>query len=102
MDSINDEWEKFISSSYDDEYSDNIEELNTISNENISFTTSDRMDSSNEEIPKATEIYISTKSKIAYLNREIDLKEIFWNIPIVPYAMPKNGVIKKQILFKKI
>ena len=99
MDSINDEWEKFISSSYDDEYSDNIEELNTISNENISFTTSDRMDSSNEEIPKATEIYISTKSKIAYLNREIDLKEIFWNIPIVPYAMPKNGVIKKQIKF---
>jgi hypothetical protein len=99
MDSINDEWEKFISSSYDDEYSDNIEELKTISDENISFTISDRVDSNNKEIPKATEIYISTKSKIAYLNREIDLKEIFWNIPIVPYAMPKNGVIKKQIKF---
>jgi len=99
MDSINDEWEKFISSSYDDEYSENIEELNTISDENISFTINDRMDTNSEEIPKATEIYISTKSKIAYLNREIDLKEIFWNIPIVPYAMPKNGVIKKQIKF---
>ena len=99
MDSINDEWEKFISSSYDDEYSENIEELNTITDENINFTTSDRTDSNSEEIPKATEIYISTKSKIAYLNREIDLKEIFWNIPIVPYAMPKNGVIKKQIKF---
>jgi len=99
MDSINDEWEKFISSSYDDEYSENIEELNTISDENTSFTINDRMNSNNEEIPKATEIYISTKSKIAYLNREIDLKEIFWNIPIVPYAMPKNGVIKKQIKF---
>jgi len=99
MDSINDKWEKFISSSYDDEYSENIEELNTISDENISFTINDRMDTNSEEIPKATEIYISTKSKIAYLNREIDLKEIFWNIPIVPYAMPKNGVIKKQIKF---
>jgi len=99
MDSINDEWEKFISSSYDDEYSENIEELNTISDENISFTINDRMETNSEEIPKATEIYISTKSKIAYLNREIDLKEIFWNIPIVPYAMPKNGVIKKQIKF---
>jgi hypothetical protein len=99
MDSINDEWEKFISSSYDDEYSENIEELNTITDENINFTISDRIDSNSEEIPKATEIYISTKSKIAYLNREIDLKEIFWNIPIVPYAMPKNGVIKKQIKF---
>jgi len=99
MDSINDEWEKFISSSYDDEYSENIEELNTISDENISFTINDRTDSNNEEIPKATDIYISTKSKIAYLNREVDLKEIFWSIPIVPYAVPKNGVIKKQIKF---
>ena len=99
MDSINDEWEKFISSSYDDEYSENIEELNTISDENITFTINDRTDSNNEEIPKATDIYISTKSKIAYLNREIDLKGIFWSIPIVPYAIPKNGVIKKQIKF---
>ena len=40
MDSINDEWEKFISSSYDDEYSENIEELNTITDENINFTKS--------------------------------------------------------------
>ena len=99
MDSINDEWEKFISSSYDDEYSENIEEINTISDENITFTINDRTDSNNEEIPKATDIYISTKSKIAYLNREIDLKGIFWSIPIVPYAIPKNGVIKKQIKF---
>lgn len=99
MDTIDDEWAKFISSSYDDEYTDSIEELNTVSDENTSLIVSDRTDSNNEEIPKATEIYISTKSKIAYLNREIDLKEIFWNIPIVPYAMPKNGVIKKQIKF---
>jgi hypothetical protein len=100
MESINDEWEKFISSSYNEyDYNDNNAELKTISEENIKFTTSCRPDSNNEEIPKATDIYISTKSKIAYLNREIDLKEIFWKIPIVPYAMPKNGVIKKQIKF---
>jgi hypothetical protein len=99
MNTIDNEWAKFISSSYDDEYADSIKELNNVSDENTSFIVSDRMDLNNEEIPKATEIYISTKSKIAYLNREIDLKEIFWNIPIVPYAMPKNGVIKKQIKF---
>jgi hypothetical protein len=100
MDSINDEWEKFISHSYNEhDYTDHIKELKTISDENIRFTISDRSDSNNEEIPKATDIYISTKSKIAYLNREIDLKNIFWNIPIVPYAMPKNGVIKKQMKF---
>lgn len=100
MDSINDEWEKFISNSYNEHnYSDHIGELKTTSDENISFTISDRTDLNNEEIPKATEIYISTKSKIAYLNREIDLNDVFWNIPIVPYAMPKNGVIKKQKKF---
>ena len=98
MNSINDEWEKFMSSSYNDEYSEkNEEQLNTTTDENISFTISDRTYLNSEEIPKSTEIYISTKSKIAYLNREIDLKEIFWNIPIVPYAMPKNGVVKKQM-----
>lgn len=100
MVSINDEWEKFISSSYDDEYCDTIEELDVPYDEtNVEINNNDRSDLNNGEIPKASEIYISTKSKIAYLNREIDLKEIFWNIPVVPYAMPKNGVIKKQIKF---
>lgn len=51
-----------------------------------------------ENIPEASEIYISTKSKIAYLNMPINLK-IFWNIPIILYSMPKNGVIKKQMKF---
>ena len=54
------------------------------------------------DIPIATEIYISTKSKIAYLNQAIDLKKIFWDIPVIPYAMPKNGVIKKQIKFNSV
>lgn len=99
MNSIDDEWAKFISCSYDDECGESIHESNTSFDESTTFTTDDRVDPNNEEIPKASEIYISTKSKIAYLNREIDLKEIFWNIPIVPYAMPKNGVIKKQIKF---
>jgi hypothetical protein len=46
--------------------------------------------------PEPTEIYISTKSKIAYLTQTVDLN-IFWKIPIISYATPKNGVIKKQI-----
>lgn len=54
--------------------------------------------SSNIAIPEPSNIYISTKSKIAYLTDPIDLK-IFWDIPIIPYATAKNGVIKKQIKF---
>ena len=47
--------------------------------------------------PKCSDIYISTKTKIAYLNSVIDLYDIFWKIPIVEYHLQKVGVIKKQI-----
>jgi hypothetical protein len=52
--------------------------------------------------PKPTNIYISTKTKIAYLNTPIELKDIFWNIPVIPYAVPRNGVIKKQMKFNSL
>jgi hypothetical protein len=48
--------------------------------------------------PVPTPIYISTKSKIAYLLNPIDLP-MFWEIPVMPYSTPSNGVIKKQIKF---
>ena len=50
-----------------------------------------------KESPKCSEIYISTKTKIAFLNSSINLTEIFWKIPILKYEIPKEGVIKKQI-----
>ena len=40
-------------------------------------------------------IYISTKTMIIHLNRAIDLDSLFWEIPITPYYLPKDGVIKK-------
>tara|TARA_Y100001970_G_C14235843_1_gene861725 strand:- start:2455 stop:3513 length:1059 start_codon:yes stop_codon:yes gene_type:complete len=50
-----------------------------------------------KESPKCSDIYISTKTKIAYLNSEINLINIFWKIPIIKYENPSEGVIKKQI-----
>ena len=47
--------------------------------------------------PKCTPIYISTKTNIAYLNTPIDIKNVFWEIPIISYSHPGEGVIKKQI-----
>ena len=47
--------------------------------------------------PKSEELYISTKSKIGYLTKNIDLSNVFWKIPIIPYYHNKEGVIKKQI-----
>lgn len=102
VENIDDEWEKFISNDYDE---DDDAEPNDSSNEitlNITEDIIGENDRNTCEIPKATEIYISTKSKIAYLNREIDLKAIFWQIPVIQYSMPKNGVIKKQMKFNSL
>ena len=51
----------------------------------------------NRETPKCSEIYISTKTKIAYLNTPIDLFDIFWKIPVIKYEIPKEGVLKKHL-----
>lgn len=43
------------------------------------------------------ELIISTKTKVLFLNRPIDIHSIFWNIPVIDYWIPESGVIKKQI-----
>ena len=98
---IDKEWENFISSNYDDDdISCDGEEVNEIlqqtTEEFMSANLSADMDS---EAPKSTNIYISTKTKIAYLNTPIDLKLLFWQVPVIPYAKPCNGVVKKQMKF---
>ena len=77
-----DAWDQFLDDNYDEEV--DIEEVKDVNVANI---------------PKCSDIYISTKTKIAYLNKPINLKETFWNIPILDYSQPKNGVIKKQIKY---
>lgn len=49
---------------------------------------------------KITPIYISTKTKIAYLNQPVNIYEIFWKIPVQHYYQRCEGVIKKQIKFQ--
>merc|ERR1712196_308571 len=49
--------------------------------------------------PICSDIYISTKTIICYLNKHIDLKHVFWKLPIVPYHNPHEGIIKKQIKY---
>ena len=98
---IDQEWAQFMlpksnedSSDEDDIYNDDI----------VSANLNDMVETTNNSIvaPKSTEIYISTKSKIAYLNQEIDLKKIFWGIHVTPYSTPTNGVIKKQMKFNSM
>ena len=55
-----------------------------------------------KETPKCTDIYISTKTKISYLNSPIKLADVFWKIPILPYHTQKEGVVKKQMKFNSM
>ena len=97
---IDDEWENFISSGYSDDISSDDEEINEIVKQtNEEFISANLSSDLTSLAPKATDIYISTKTKIAYLDRIIDLKKLFWDIPVIPYAKPSNGVIKKQMKF---
>ena len=103
---VDDEWENFISADYNDASTD--DDNDNENNNNEEDFTNRRQNSVDFEMnknlvpPKANNIYISTKSKIAYLNSEINLKEIFWKVPIIPYATPTNGVIKKQMKFNSL
>ena len=100
---IDDEWSKFlesgdISDSDDQDYINDNDNDNDTDYDNKS-TTSDysiSIVSKNTPIPQPTPIYISTKSKITVLDEKIDIN-IFWDIPIVPYYLPLEGVIKKEI-----
>jgi hypothetical protein len=94
---IDDEWSSYLIDKQDDVSSD---EENTNTNDNNDNNNNNYEHNQriifNEPVPEPTDIYISTKSKIAYLTQPVDLK-IFWNIPVISYATAENGVIKKQI-----
>ena len=116
MEDIDDDWESFLHNEMD--YSTNSGTMtDTIKPyTSLDFTTpqsglnSRNRDSSLNErnitafnmdsIPKCSEIYISTKTKICYLNKNmIDIKNVFWQIPVLQYHIPQDGVIKKQTKF---
>jgi len=74
---INNEWEKFMQTgTYENKSSKN---------------------DSIRNVPKCSDIYISTKTKIVYLNHSLDLSNLFWKINIINYSDYKTGVIKKQM-----
>ena len=92
--SIDDEWSSFLSSKQDNSLSDDESELLEEHDLECSQNINELSDSN--DAPNASPIYISTKSKVAYLNIPIDLS-IFWKIPVIPYSTAENGIIKKQI-----
>tara|TARA_B100001027_G_C16237783_1_gene317842 strand:+ start:171 stop:1256 length:1086 start_codon:yes stop_codon:yes gene_type:complete len=78
MQNIDNEWDHFMSTDTYQSLDNNIVKNNILK-------------------PECSELYISTKTKITYLNSVVDLQKVFWNIPILHYYDNKEGVIKKQM-----
>lgn len=86
---VDEEWQMFLKD-------ENVSFIENISNdENVKEEDEKQLES--DEVPECEELSISTKTKVLYLNKSIDIENIFWNIPIIPYWQPKDGVLKKQI-----
>tara|TARA_Y100000816_G_C26101890_1_gene584267 strand:+ start:704 stop:1729 length:1026 start_codon:yes stop_codon:yes gene_type:complete len=83
----NDEWESFCINGTTDIGINNTTETKTIFNH------------TDINVPKSSKLYISTTTKISYLSSAIDIFDIFWKIPIVPYNSLTSGVVKKQIKY---
>ena len=89
MINIDDAWDNFCDGDYEIK-ENNIDIHNNSDNESTSISI---------DKPKCSEIYISTKTKISYLNNIINLNKIFWELPVIPYYNQKEGIIKKQMKF---
>jgi TATA-box binding protein (TBP) (component of TFIID and TFIIIB) len=100
---IDEEWENFMSSSNcnddDDDVDDNEQLTDILKQEADEYLSANLTTDIASNVPTCSNIYISTKTKIAYLNTNINLAEIFWGIPLVNYYLPKIGVVKKQMKF---
>lgn len=82
---VDDEWDSFLSGQNVDEH--NYSSLNE-KNDTVVF---------NEPVPECEDLYISTTTKVLFLNQIIDIQNIFWKLPIIDYWKPESGIIKKQI-----
>tara|TARA_X000000950_G_C13794480_1_gene610815 strand:+ start:32 stop:1159 length:1128 start_codon:yes stop_codon:yes gene_type:complete len=83
MEDIDDEWSRYLN------------------DEDIDFSTKNNLDNENdmnsEEAPECEELYISTMTKVLFLNTPIDINSIFWKLPVINYSEPKSGIVKKQM-----
>jgi len=87
MTDIDDEWNRYLTKQVLPN------EINSLHNISENITT----EIDYKPIPVCDDLYISTKTKVLFLNQEIDIDRIFWEIPIVEYWQPNEGVIKKQM-----
>lgn len=112
MENVDNEWEQFLLQ-FTEFASLSASSTSTFTaNQNVPITSSSEIDVSLEPLQtqpsefkvgeyirtECEKLYISTQTKIFYLNLNyLDVDNIFWNLPIIEYGIPKMGIIKKQM-----
>lgn len=90
---IDNAWDSFLTND-DSEQHSNIDSATTYFENKVE----DRVGEKEQlDIPKCSDLHISTKTKIAHLNQKIDLNNIFWKLPVIEFFKPECGIIKKQM-----
>lgn len=92
---IDDEWAQFLTSQTSNNFgtlSINQKKIIEPKIEKISIETQPHQ---NE--PVCEDLYISTKTKVLFLNQAVDINNIYWKIPIIEYWNATDGVVKKQM-----
>tara|TARA_B100001057_G_C22867293_1_gene957111 strand:+ start:621 stop:1739 length:1119 start_codon:yes stop_codon:yes gene_type:complete len=80
MATIDDEWDRYLN------------------DEDAKFNSDEeKVDIDNKEVPECEDLYISTTTKVLYLNNIIDINNIFWKLEVIDYYLPKEGIVKKQM-----
>jgi len=104
MASIDNEWQSFLANNAEFASFMEPESIEAMmDNENITLNTTDTESVENIKIQpeirnECEELYISTQTKIFFLNEtNLDVDKIFWNTKVLPYSKREDGVIKKQI-----
>ena len=82
MDSIDDEWDRYCNDNDND---------NVFENSNLETSNDDSI------VPTCEELYISTTTKVLYLNMPIDIDTIFWKLPVINYGNANIWIVKKQM-----
>jgi len=86
---IDDEWDSFLSCQNTNDYGG--------TSSTPSFNEKNITEEISGDVPECEDLYISTTTKVLFLNQHIDIQNIFWKIPITDYWKPESGIIKKQI-----
>ena len=107
--SIDDEWSQYLTNNINN--INNTNNINNINNSEINNVNTynlyincndedshfDNEEVNNINISNCSSLYISTKTKIVFLNSKIDIYNIFWKLNVIDYDDQKDGIIKKQI-----